>query len=419
MLFADKQQLQYQLEVDLLALRQKELDHFTTCCLTLASPAALIAGFAYSGIAEVSIPEDVHWATEGLYYVMTVLAMLFQVAATVRASLVALMGPALALRGKAGSMHRSVEAMEPCFRGAWRLFLAGMFCIMMSTLINVFQQSQYWASATFVGVGICLATIEIYRDIRYVSKRFNLPPSMVERGAFTRDEVTSMFRGRRGLDRRRQRPSTRSATTTILIQAAEGVPTTRFARAHSRDVDSEASAGGRSGGGLSSYLASRAHSARSTSPPAQPPRDPVDVRTRDDGAPGAPTPARRARVTFSSANPLRVVGRAAAPADDATGGVPPAPPVHRRGSAPPLGAVAVLPPRDARTEGQAGAAMRWAGGSPPAAPPSDDPVHVVLTARDGKRLRCAARAAPRGEARRGGCRRRLPSSPPPAPAMPA
>lgn len=242
MLFADKQQLQHQLEVDLLTLRQKELDHFTTCCLTLASPAALIAGFAYSGIAEVEIPEDVHWATEGLYYVMTVSAMLFQVAATVRASLVALMGPALALRGKAGSMHRSVEAMEPCFRGAWRLFLAGMFCMLMSTLINVFQQSQYWASATFVGVGICLATIEIYRDIRYVSLRFSLPANQVERGAFTRQEVASMFKGRRLNDKRRPRALPRSVTTSILIQAAEGAPLADpklhgLTRQSTRDVD--------------------------------------------------------------------------------------------------------------------------------------------------------------------------------------
>jgi len=230
MLFADKQQLQHQLEVDLLALRQKELDHFTMCCLTLSSPAALIAGFAYTGIAEVTIPEDTHWAMEGLYYIMTVSAMLFQIAATIRASLVALMGPALALRGKAGSMHRSVEAMEPCFRGAWRNFLAGMFCILMSTLINVFQQSQYWASATFVGVGIVLATVEIYRDILYVSRRFNLPANEVERGAFTRQEVRSMFKGRRGADPNRRKLASRSVTSTILIQAAEGVPVVDGAR---------------------------------------------------------------------------------------------------------------------------------------------------------------------------------------------
>lgn len=232
MLYADKQQLQRQLEVDLLNLRQKELDHFTTCCLTLSAPAALIAGFAYTGIAEVTVPEDTHWAVEGLYYALTVAAMLFQISATIRSSLVALVGPALALRGKAGSMHRSVEAMEPCFRGAWWMFLAGMMCWLLSTLVHLFNQAQHWAIAVVIGAGILLGALAIYRDIVFVGTRFSLPLDQVEKGAFSKSEVESMFKST--LPRRRSSrgssegpPKVRSRLTSVvssryLITAAEG-----------------------------------------------------------------------------------------------------------------------------------------------------------------------------------------------------
>lgn len=53
MLFADKRALERQLEVDLIAIRQKELDHYTHCCLTLSAPAALLAGFAYTALVQV------------------------------------------------------------------------------------------------------------------------------------------------------------------------------------------------------------------------------------------------------------------------------------------------------------------------------------------------------------------------------
>mmetsp|Transcript_886 Transcript_886/g.2762 ORF Transcript_886/g.2762 Transcript_886/m.2762 type:complete len:459 (+) Transcript_886:90-1466(+) len=251
MLYADKQQLQRQLEVDLLNLRQKELNHFTTCCLTLSAPAALIAGFAYTGIAEVAVPDETPWFVEGLYYTLTVLAMLFEIAATVRSSLVALVGPALALRGKAGSMHRSVEAMEPCFREAWRWFLLGMLFWLLSTLVNVFQQAQHWGIATFVGFVILVAAGLIFRDIRDMGVLFNLPVNQVEKGAFSRSEVESMFRegnvGRRtsrGEAVRRSRLS-QVVTSRNLIAAAEGgtqlVRERFFSKQHTRD--------GKGGGG--------------------------------------------------------------------------------------------------------------------------------------------------------------------------
>lgn len=58
MLYADKRALETNLKVNLLAIREKELNYYSQNCLAVGTQAALLAGFAYSGLTQVAIPLD-------------------------------------------------------------------------------------------------------------------------------------------------------------------------------------------------------------------------------------------------------------------------------------------------------------------------------------------------------------------------
>lgn len=60
MLYADKRALETNLKVSLLAIREKELNYYSQNCLAVGTQAALLAGFAYSGLTQV--PVAASWA---------------------------------------------------------------------------------------------------------------------------------------------------------------------------------------------------------------------------------------------------------------------------------------------------------------------------------------------------------------------
>lgn len=187
MLFADKQALERQLEVDLLNIRQRELDHYVHCCLTLSAPAALIAGFAYTGLSS-EIPEaDANlphfWIAEGLYYVSALAAMVFEVAAVVKATLIALLGPHLALRGPPGSVARAVEQMEPAYMRALKYFWCGLFCFHISAALTVWLRAELTLAFTMALLILATTTV-IGADIRLTLSAFHLPSGQAVTGGF-------------------------------------------------------------------------------------------------------------------------------------------------------------------------------------------------------------------------------------------
>tara|TARA_B100000524_G_C23515709_1_gene322267 strand:- start:362 stop:574 length:213 start_codon:yes stop_codon:yes gene_type:complete len=53
MLYADKNALRTQLKVNMLRIRERELQYYTNNCLSISTSAALLAGFAWYGLTEV------------------------------------------------------------------------------------------------------------------------------------------------------------------------------------------------------------------------------------------------------------------------------------------------------------------------------------------------------------------------------
>lgn len=185
MLYADKRALEQQLEVDLIGIRQKELDHYVHCCLTLSAPAALLAGFAYTALVQVTVPDDAHPITEITFYLSVIGAMVAEVAAVVKVTLVALCAPNLALRGPPGSMHTAVDAMRPAFFMGMRYFWAGLVCFHVSAGVTVWLNAQTDTAISLASsVLLLLTTSVIGYDIQSTLRTFHVPTKKAVDGKF-------------------------------------------------------------------------------------------------------------------------------------------------------------------------------------------------------------------------------------------
>ena len=107
MLHAHKANLQTNLRQRLLAIRERELDYYTDINRNIGNQAALIAGFAYSGIRYHYLVERQHsWQLsdgdsleEVVFTSLLTMAMGCGLQTVLIAMLVAMLGPSLALRG--------------------------------------------------------------------------------------------------------------------------------------------------------------------------------------------------------------------------------------------------------------------------------------------------------------------------------
>ena len=118
MLYADKNALRTNLKVNMLRIRERELMFFTNNCLSISTSAALLAGFAWYGLTEVPFESDANVVVQTAYLVVTTLIMGLELLTVVNATLCAILGPGLALRGPDGSMHTAVAGMMTHYRRA-------------------------------------------------------------------------------------------------------------------------------------------------------------------------------------------------------------------------------------------------------------------------------------------------------------
>lgn len=127
MLLADKRALETSLKVNLLSIREKELNFYTNNCLTIGTISALLAGFAYAALQK-SV-EKKFFYVHLMYLIFSVASLGFQLLAVVSTTLLAMLGPGLALRGPDGSMHRAVDSMVGEYRKAFFAFLKGLLAL--------------------------------------------------------------------------------------------------------------------------------------------------------------------------------------------------------------------------------------------------------------------------------------------------
>lgn len=145
MLYADKNALRTNLKVNLLRIRERELTFYTNNCLSISTQAALLAGFAWFGLTEVPWEPDANEIVQSVYLVVTTLIMGLQMLTVVNATLVAILGPGLALRGPDGSMHKAVDGMMTHYRFTFACFSLGLLCFNFSALLYHWMQFTWGA----------------------------------------------------------------------------------------------------------------------------------------------------------------------------------------------------------------------------------------------------------------------------------
>ena len=141
MLHAQKANLQTNLRQRLLAIRERELDYYTDINRNIGNQAALIAGFAYSGIRYHYLVERQHsWQLsdgdsleEVVFTSLLTMAMGCGLQTVLIAMLVAMLGPSLALRGGDGALHDAVKGMQAWTSAVLVLFLLSLFLLQART----------------------------------------------------------------------------------------------------------------------------------------------------------------------------------------------------------------------------------------------------------------------------------------------
>ena len=184
MLLADKLDLTNKLKLNMLQIEERELNFYTQNCFTVGTQAALLAGFAFTGIVEApwdylqdtdendrSLPFSLKWLT----MVSTLLGMLFEILCVAKSMQISILGPGLAIRGPEGSMTRALTVMRvELERLHWQFYIGvifyhiatGCFCAVLFDL------------ATGITCACILATslVWLLLDSQKIADRLWLPP---------------------------------------------------------------------------------------------------------------------------------------------------------------------------------------------------------------------------------------------------
>jgi len=183
MLYADKNALRTQLKVNMLKIRERELNYYTNNCLAISTSSALLAGFAWYGLTEVPFDSNADATVQTAYLVVTTLIMGLELLTVVNATLCAILGPGLALRGPDGSMHNAVQGMVTHYRFTLACFTVGLICFMISALLYAWMQFD-WTLALPMTLLIFYFLYILQRYYLRIYKRFRLPSEAAVTGAF-------------------------------------------------------------------------------------------------------------------------------------------------------------------------------------------------------------------------------------------
>jgi len=138
MIAANKAMLESTAKVSVLHIRDKELNYFYNSCNRVSTQAALIAGFAYSGMMYLRyVDRDICERTcaEFTYPLTVCMSMGFAMLSLWQATLASMFAPGLALRGPPGSMDMAVDQLVEEYHGAMRLVTTSLALFLMTVLL--------------------------------------------------------------------------------------------------------------------------------------------------------------------------------------------------------------------------------------------------------------------------------------------
>ena len=186
MLYADKRALETDLKVEIMEIREKELNLFTTNCQSIGTVASIAAGFAFAGLMQ-PLPDEPE-ALRLLFLISTVTALGLQLTAVISTTLLAMLAPGLALRGPDGSMHRAVDGMMHEYRLAFLALFLGIICIYFAASFFVWLAFQPGTAAALFAVLILSAWLLI-RYMRQILLTFSIPKDTINTGKFEGEDI--------------------------------------------------------------------------------------------------------------------------------------------------------------------------------------------------------------------------------------
>ena len=190
MLFADKRHVETTLKVNLISIRERELNFYTQNCLSLQTQASLLAGLAWEALTQVAIPHEKSYTLKLLYLLVSAAAMCFEVVAVLNATLLSIMGPGLFLRGPDGSMHDAVDGMVVEYRTAYYSYILGIIFIHLWAILFSWIIYVHWVVSVLATAVCVLSLWALSRYARRVVKRFQMPDT-VNTGRFDGGEETA------------------------------------------------------------------------------------------------------------------------------------------------------------------------------------------------------------------------------------
>ena len=135
MLSAERTALAAGLDAQRLDLRNQHLNRLTSFQDGLATQAAVLAGFAFSGIN--SLPKGTKPFLIAMFYLAACLTLGSHIYVVCVGQLTSILGPMLALKGPKGSLDVALTAMDAERKRTFKLFVVGLLGLFVMLLAAV------------------------------------------------------------------------------------------------------------------------------------------------------------------------------------------------------------------------------------------------------------------------------------------
>ena len=164
-------------------IEERELKYYTSNANTVGTQAALLAGFAFTGIVEAPWDffeaQNVSYPIRACCALSTLLGMLFEILCIVKSVQISILGPGLALRGSEGSMTRALSVMRLEQRRLHWQFYIGLLFFHLATGAFCTGLFWYYDKVTAIMCISCLSLSFLWMvcDCKSVATQLWLPPA--------------------------------------------------------------------------------------------------------------------------------------------------------------------------------------------------------------------------------------------------
>lgn len=182
MLQLTKNQLVTDAAKNQIEVRQMEVDWYCSTYSSMSYNAALLAGFAFSGLT-TDLPEGVDYLREFTYMFLLSTTMGMMVCTVILSTFLSVWAPSLALRGKNGTadLHKAIYCLHGYQKWVFGYFVLGWVLVFLSSIVQVwiYHSPQ---TATAVTVPLAMFIVLIIGFTSYIYSRLALDSTQAVQG---------------------------------------------------------------------------------------------------------------------------------------------------------------------------------------------------------------------------------------------